>query len=104
MKFPSIAAVASELRHVKTYCHCEEPVQGDDDSGWADVRLQVMESGWSVHSGDSSYDQDHRGYWGTSSLDRRSNCRDVARDLIEEAKNHYAETEQYEKLAASKRK
>src|SRR4029078_13330896 len=56
-----------------------------------DVRLQVQSDGWTVHFGDSSYDQDHRGFWGASCIVTTSNCREVARDLIEQAKDHEAQ-------------
>lgn len=56
-----------------------------------DVRLQVSEGGWSVHTWDSSYDQDHRGFWGASSMDERTNCYDLAKDLIDQARNAHAE-------------
>jgi hypothetical protein len=50
-----------------------------------------MEDGsWGIHTGDASYDLDHRGHWGASSLSRRSNCTEVARDLIEQARESYA--------------
>jgi hypothetical protein len=55
--FPTIKQIASELVYVKRH-YCES---GQD--GWVDVRLQVMEGGkWAVRFGDSSYDQDRRGY------------------------------------------
>ena len=87
MRFPSIAAVASELRGINAN------VETDLDEG-CDVRLQVYPDGqWHVRWGDSSYDQDHHGYWGASSVPgvvagvvRRFNSRDVARDLLDQAK------------------
>lgn len=50
-----------------------------------DIRLQVKSDGWQIHTGDSSYDQDHRGAWGASSVERKQtkrDCRDTAADLI----------------------
>ena len=61
-----------------------------------DVRLQVYAGGggWDLHSGDSSYDQDHRGYWGSSSVTgHRFNSTDTARDLIEQCKEMHAQGE-----------
>lgn len=84
MKFPSIKDVAARLREVNR-------------DAWADacdVRLQVYPEGvWAVRSGDSGYDLDHHGYWGSSSVPgllKRFNSRDVARDLIEQCREHYA--------------
>lgn len=84
LRFPSIAAVAAELVHVKTYL--------DHEVTDIDVRLQVYPDGqWKVRSGDSSFDQDHRGYWGAGCVMRSTNCRDEARRLIGEAAEHYAQ-------------
>lgn len=89
VRFPSIKDVASGLAGIKRSL--------GDDIPETDVRLQVMSDGmWCIHSGDSSYDQDHRGHWGESSIDRKSNCRDLARDLIEQAKEHAAQDKDYD--------
>jgi hypothetical protein len=85
VKFPSIQDVASALRSQKHWCE-----KGDE--GGIDVRLQVWESGsWTVHTGDSSYDQDHNGYWGSGYLTRSTNCRQLAYEMLEEAKDHAAQ-------------
>jgi len=83
MRFPKISDVARELRDLNKEADSE-----------MDVRLQVYPNGdWAVRWGDPSYDQDHRGYWGSSSIpgsNRRFNSEDVARHLISEAKDqHY---------------
>ena len=88
MRFPSILAVAQELRMINAN------VEGE-----CDVRLQVYEDGaWWIRYGDSSYDQDHRGYWGASCIPgcggkncrpRRFRSRDVARDLIDQVKDSW---------------
>lgn len=90
MRFPSIKDVAHSLRLAN----------GSLDVAWLeegehgfDVRLQVYSDGsYSVHTGDPCYDQDHRGYWGSSSLPghpRRFNSYELARDLLDQAKEHY---------------
>ncbi len=87
IKWPSIKAVAAELVRVN------RSVDSADDEG-VDVRLNVQADGsWSVLWGLSDYDQDHRGYWGASSVPgnkRRFRSRDVARDLLEQVKDHAA--------------
>lgn len=59
-----------------------------------DVRLQVYDDGsWALRVGSSDYDQDHRGFWGASCLGARESlrrCRDLARDLIEQVRDHAA--------------
>jgi len=59
---------------------------GNDFDG-GEVRLRVYGSHWSLHTGDSQYDQDHRGFWAFNSVSRGvsgTNGRNVARELLEE--------------------
>lgn len=87
MKWPSIRELSEALRDVNAN------VEGE-----CDVRLQVYEDGqWRLRWGDASYDIDHSGFWGASGVPgvvggkvQRFNARDVARDLIEQAKDHEA--------------
>lgn len=82
-KMPGIKDVALVLSERKHWIG-----QGQE----CEVRLQVYDDGgWAVRTGDSSYDQDHRGYWGSSYLTRRTNCRELARDLIDECAEHAAQ-------------
>ena len=84
VRFPSIQAVARELRELNAN------VEGE-----CDVRLQVYENGqWCIRSGLSDYDQDHRGYWGASCIPgvvagkiQLFRSTDVARELISQAKD-----------------
>lgn len=59
------------------------------DDAYIDIRLQVMDDHqWYFHSGDSSYDTDHRGAWGSSSVGKcvsMDEAMEIARDLIEQA-------------------
>lgn len=59
------------------------------DSDYLDVRLQLSANGsFDVHTGDPSYDTDHRGFWGASTLSRDADdleLQDVALELVEEA-------------------
>jgi len=81
MRFPKIDDVAAELRRINKM---------DTDEDDIDVRLQVYSDGdWAVRWGLSDYDQDHRGYWGSSGVpggNRRFDSKAVARDLIDQAK------------------
>lgn len=52
-----------------------------------DVRLRIFNDDWYFYTGDSSYDQDHRGYWGASSVtlsDTYDTLRETAKDLIDQ--------------------
>lgn len=89
MRFPTINDVAAELRQIN-----KQGLESDDADEGIDVRLQVMPDGtWTVNWGLSDYDQDHRGYWGSSSVpgdNRRFDSKAVARDLIDQAREHKA--------------
>lgn len=99
MKFPSIARVSAELRRINTtvidVCAEHGADCEDDCAAYIDVRLQVYPDGdWAVHSGLADYDTDHRGFWGSSSVPgngRRFSSTDIARDLIGQAREAYAE-------------
>lgn len=89
MRFPAIGDVAAELRRIN-----KQGLEPDDADEGIDVRLQVYNDGnWAVRWGLSDYDQDHRGYWGSSSVpgdNRRFDSKAVARDLIEQARENKA--------------
>lgn len=82
-------ALYSEGQYLKRNFSKEDLMDGPhDDFCGTDVRLQLHDGSWELHTGDSSYDQDHRGYWGASSISRgatRRECMDTARSLINEA-------------------
>lgn len=72
----------------------------EEREGWdpiedaVDVRAQFVDDGFEFHSGDPSYDTDHRGGWGAGSvsrLDDDSYLRQLANDLIMDALEDYAE-------------
>lgn len=94
MRWPNIQDVAAELRSINS----EVSEEIDEETGepyGIEVRLQVLPNGdWQVWWGDPQYDTDHRGYWGASQVPgsgRRFNSKEIARDLIEEAKDMYAQ-------------
>lgn len=94
MRFPSIKAVRREL------CLINANVEGE-----CDVRLHVWPDGeWTIHYGDPSYDQDHRGYWGAGSVPgvggkrmrpRRFNAEEEAKLLLTQVKDHHYEATAY---------
>lgn len=101
MKFPSIRAVARELRSIYadavTATDSGDSTAADDNDGSTiDVRLQVQASGaWGLQWGDPSYDTNHRGFWGASSVParrRRWSSIAVARDLIAQCRDDHAQS------------
>jgi len=65
----------------------------DEEIEETDVRLRWFDGGWNVYHGDSSYDQDHRGFWGASSVrydDSYEDLESLARELIDQVVEHAA--------------
>lgn len=86
----TIAELAEVVHDYGAYLQREfgpEPAEASDDI-CQDIRLQIHEDDWSTHTGDSQYDQDHRGVWGSAYVPRgvsKAGARNIARDLIDEA-------------------
>jgi hypothetical protein len=79
---PTVTQVSRELVAIQRLLERCEP--GDQHT---DVRLQVTESGWQVHYGDLSYDDDHSGHWGAATLSVGDDLKDrraIALDLIDQ--------------------
>jgi len=81
--------LASELRTIQHSAPWDaiEP-DPDGDVVCVYVRLQVAHGDAFVHSGDPSFDTDHRGYWGASVISRDDNISrlvEIAMDLIDQA-------------------
>jgi hypothetical protein len=84
---PNPREVQEELKQIQL---------GLEDVKDVDVRLRVHNGSWQVLWGDSSYDTDHRGYWGASSISDSDADRDLystAKDLISQVEDHYAQME-----------
>lgn len=88
--FPSIADVRKTLTALWKSLQNSPNFWMSD--GVLEVRLQVLPSGyWQIHTGDPSYDQDHRGYWGASYLTyERQNLTDLVKDLLDQAAEQHA--------------
>lgn len=99
-----IKAIASELTAVNAFpteCECysdSRPTRASHIDGCEegiDVRLQLYTDGhWAIRFGASDYDQDHRGFWGASSVPGNGwtfDAEETARDLYEQAMDHKAE-------------
>lgn len=55
------------------------------DLDCTEVHLQVLDDGtWQIWDGDFQYVTDHRGRWASSTLTRRTNTAELARQLLEE--------------------
>jgi hypothetical protein len=84
---PSIKAVARELSELKRSTLAVDVPE-------CEVRLQVSADGvWRLHCGDPCYDTDHRGCWGAGVVGRTTNCRELAKELIDEVAEQAAQCE-----------
>ena len=66
-----------------------EPCMADDPDSEPsiDVRLRYHEDAFSTYTGDSSFDQDHRGFWGDYSVGpdlEIDDAFDIAEDLLDQ--------------------
>lgn len=97
--FPAVEEIAAELAFLPEDVE-PEFVESDDDTPHIDVRLQVWPDGsWAIHTGDASYDQDHRGYWGAGCVcadDDAAALLTLASDLRNEAMEQAWEEEGFE--------
>lgn len=87
--WPDVEEIARELRSIR------DRIEISDE---CDVRLQVYEDGdCAVRWGPSDHDQDHRGWWGASSIHgrlTRDESVEIAEDLLEQAQEHHAQEEE----------
>ena len=79
----------------------------DTDDHGIELRLQVVDGSWYLHSGDPQYDTDHRGYWGCAFLPvldedengdhyaiesyTKKQCREISIDLLESVAESYTQ-------------
>jgi hypothetical protein len=94
--FPTIPELVSDLKRrwqfIRRNWERKELKERGEDFAGTDVRLRVYNGNWYVYTGSSDYDQDHRGAWGASCLSYdRQNLTDLARDLIEQAKDQWVD-------------
>jgi hypothetical protein len=85
----SISDVCEELSDIRDYLETydDDEIADDDGVPGTDVRINSTGEGFKILYGDSSYDDDHRGFWGSSYVRKGSNDYDlieIAYDLIEQ--------------------
>ena len=90
-KLKADVLVILEYIHADIFENLE--VNPGEDEAYLDVRLRVHDGSFGVLQGDSSYDQDHRGFWGSSSLAVDSDLEDIAADLVEQVLDDQAQNE-----------
>lgn len=96
----SVNWLASELRKEQQRANWEmiapEP---EEEAPMLEVRLQVYPNGEPyLRVGDPQFDLDSGGYWGAGYIaqgDTASELRQLARDLIQQARDQHAESAEY---------
>jgi hypothetical protein len=68
----------------------KEDPKDEDEVASIDIRLQWHDGKWAIRTGDSSYDQDRRGYWGASSITPDTEYEELAKDLIDQVEDDMA--------------
>lgn len=70
-----------------------------EDEKYVDVRLRIQNPSqghlitWALKFGDSSFDQDHRGFWACGSIDQYTDPEGLFQDLKNEVLDYIAMTE-----------
>jgi hypothetical protein len=84
LKYPSIKSIAAIVKCLKKYID-DDCIQEDDDLPSIGITIGYsIDGSWDYQSGDNSYSGGayfHK-YWGVATIYRRSNSRDVAKDII----------------------
>jgi len=88
-KLPTIQEIKSLLISLKQNIDNDFRASDDPDDNVPGMQVTVGadETGdWSYQTGDNSYSGGayHYPFWGVISLYRRSNCRDLAKDIIDQ--------------------
>lgn len=89
LKLPTLATLTMLITGVKK--HIGDDYRASDEDSLPSMQLTVAadERGWDYQTGDNSYSGGayfHR-HWGVVTVYRRSNSRELARDLIEQIKD-----------------
>ena len=86
--------LANWLIDVSAFIEPGSESEWDEDNS-IDVRLRYFDGSFYAYSGDSSYDQDHRGHWGCSSVSanlEHDEALGIAEDLFEQVLDSIAES------------
>lgn len=90
-KLPSVARVAECLMALRPGIMNDYRASDDPDDHLPGIQVTLGadcedREGWAVQTGDNSFTGSAYGfaYWGVSALYRRTNCRELARELIEQ--------------------
>lgn len=88
-KLPTVKAIASLLKSLKPYIGDEYRCTDDPDDTTPGMLVTIGASpdgSWHYQTGDNSYSGGaySHAYWGLVYLHRRTNCREAAKDAIEE--------------------
>jgi len=85
MKRPTIKDLAQALTQAKGHID-NDNVREDDTLPSIDVTLSCDERGFALQLGDNSFTGSAYSFkhWGVGTLYRRTNCRDLAKDLIDQ--------------------
>ena len=87
--FPKIKDVEKELKAIKKYEIDPDISELDVTLAWLDKETGNKE--WTIQIGDNSFmgSAYFFEYWAVGTLTRRTNCRELAKDLINELENLY---------------
>jgi|688.fasta_scaffold218520_2 hypothetical protein len=87
MKTPTIKDLAAELAYARRHID-DDMIAMDETAPSIEVTLACDETGYALQLGDNSFSGPAYSFrhWGVASIYRNSNCRELARDLIEQCR------------------
>jgi hypothetical protein len=87
MKTPTIKKLSAALSRAKSEID-DGMIAMDDSEPSIDVTLACDDTGYALQLGDNSYSGPAYGFrhWGVANLYRKSNCRELARELINQCR------------------
>lgn len=84
--------LVNELQNIQSF------VKNNNNEEWIDIRLRFFKDEYSLLWGDSSFDPDHRGFWGFSTVHIDSPISDLKlaiKDMVQEIKDTIIIEERY---------
>ena len=93
LKLPTIKKLASLIKSIKSDIHDDCRADECDDTPGICLTVGADETGWDYQTGDNSFSGGVYlyPYWGVASIYRRSNSRDIARDLLDQIQDAAAQ-------------
>ena len=85
--------IIHDLKGVKQFIALNQEIFPAEDDQFVDFRVQVVDGRVYTHTGDPSFDQDHRGYWGACVVFPDADLEELVEWMRDEILDQYAQQE-----------